>query len=171
MACLMTLQGIPYSCEANLSGVKNVWLNDWNNVTVDVSTNDLLTVTLKESANKFKKYVFAKNTGSLTKTMTKDESKGTLYYTNELTGNFNKMDMEKKLELDQLASGQIAGIVEDMNGNFWYLGKDNYASASAVTGQTGAATDDGNFYALTVTDYSATLPYAVDPSIMATIAE
>lgn len=169
MSCLMSLTGIPYACEVNLSGIKNLWLADWNEieVTADASTGTISTIT---GLDAFQKYVFAKNTGSLTKTMTKDDSKGTRYFLNEVTANFNRMDNAKRKELNALAAGQIAAIVEDMNGIYWYLGKDNYATATAVTGQTGAATDDGNFYVLTIQDMSGELPYSIDASALSELA-
>ena len=169
--CLMSLSGIPYSCDVNLSGIKALWLIDWNyvtNVEVSDSTNTISGIEL-ESSQTFGKYVFAKNTGSLTKTMTKDDSKGTRYFLNEFTCNFNKMDNAKRAELNKLAAGQIAAIVQDMNGIYWYLGKDNYATATAVTGQTGASTDDGNFYVLTIQDMSGELPYSIDASAIETL--
>ena len=166
MSCLMSLTGIPYACEVNLSGVKNLWIADWNGieVTADASTGTISAVTGLDS---FHKYVFAKNTGSLTKTMTKDDSKGTRYFLNEVTANFNRMDPAKRKELNALAAGQISAIVEDMNGMYWYLGKDNYATATAVTGQTGSDPDAGNFYVLTIQDMSGELPYSIDSSALA----
>ena len=165
MSCLISLKGIPYACEVNLSGIKNLWLADWNEigVTVDDSTGTISTIT---GLDVFEKFAFAKNTGSLTKTMTKDDSKGTRYFLNEVTANFNRMDKDKRKVLNALAAGQIAAIVEDMNHIYWYLGKDNYATATAVTGQTGAATDDGNFYVLTIQDMSGELPYSIDASAL-----
>ena len=71
------------------------------------------------------------------------------------------METAKRTELANLDGGQLVAIVEDMNGKYWYLGKDNWVSASAVTGQTGAGVDDGNFYTITLTDISSELPYEV----------
>lgn len=169
--CLMSLSGIPYECDVNLAGIKTLYLTDWNNVeSVTVDDDTISAITMKDTM-KFKKYVFAKNTGSLTKTMTKDDSKGTRYFLNEFTCNFNKMNEYKRVELNELAAGQIAGIVEDMNGIYWYLGKDNYCTATAVTGQSGASTDDGNYYSLTIQDMSGALPFPVDASAVASVIE
>lgn len=166
MPCSVTLAGIGIDCSTNLSGIKNLYLADYNEVaSVTLTTDHISAITMKETA-KFYKYTPAKNTGSLTKTLTKDESTGVKYYTNEVVAQFNRMDGSKRAELDQLDGAQLAGIVEDMNGILWYLGYDNYATASAITGQTGAGMDDGNFYSLTVTDISGQLPYPVDSSIL-----
>lgn len=168
MDCLMSLTGIAYSCDVNLSGIKALWMIDWNHIeSVEVSDETNTISDIATTGEKtFQKYVFAKNTGSLTKTMTKDDSKGTRYFLNEFTCNFNKMDNAKRAELNKLAAGQIAAIVQDMNGIYWYLGRDNYATATAVTGQTGASTDDGNFYVLTIQDMSGELPYSIDASVI-----
>lgn len=160
MACNVTLTGIALDCGTNLSGIKAIYLaNDASvgNVTV---TEEQITA-IDASAGTFYEYIPAKNTGSLTKTLTKDESTGVMYYTNEVVAQFNKMETKKRTELSNIDRGQFKAIVLDSNGKYWFLGYDNYVSATAVTGQTGAGLDEGNFYTLTLTDISAELPYEV----------
>lgn len=171
MACNVTLTGIALDCGTNLSGIKAIYLA--NDASVgDVTASEGEISAIDASAGTFKKYVPAKNTGSLTKTLTKDESTGVMYYTNEVVAQFNKMETKKRTELSNIDRGQFKAIVLDSNGKYWFLGYDNYVSASAVTGQTGAGLDDGNFYTLTLTDISAELPYEVkSEAIAAVIAE
>ena len=169
MSCNVTLTGIGYSCEANLAGVKAVYIADWNDVsTYTVSNNNITAITMA-SGKKFYEYVFNKNTAGLTSTMTKDETNGYKYYTNELTGNINKLDTTKHIEIDELMSGQLAAIVNDKNGMYWFLGQDTYATGTAATAQTGDAPDAGNYYNITITDESKVLPYSIDSSIIAGI--
>lgn len=171
MACNVTLTGIALDCGTNLSGIKALYLaNDASVGDVTVSDNEISAI--DASAGTFKKYVPAKNTGSLTKTLTKDESTGVMYYTNEAVAQFNRMETAKRTEIANIDRGQFKAIVLDSNGKYWFLGKDNYVSASAVTGQTGAGLDDGNFYTITLTDISAELPYEVkSEAIAAVVAE
>ena len=170
MACNVTLMGIALDCGTNLSGIKAIYLaNDASVGDVTVSDNEISAI--DASAGTFKKYVPAKNTGSLTKTLTKDESTGVMYYTNEAVAQFNKMETKKRTELSNIDRGQFKAIVLDSNGKYWFLGYDNYVSASAVTGQTGAGIDEGNFYTLTLTDISAELPYEVQAEVIAGIVE
>ena len=158
MACNVTLMGIPIDCGTNLSGIKAIYLaNDASVGNVTVSEEQITAI--DASAGTFYEYIPAKNTGSLTKTLTKDESTGVMYYTNEVVAQFNKMETKKRTELSNIDRGQFKAVVLDSNGKYWYLGYDNYVSATAVTGQTGAGLDDGNFYTLTLTDISAELPY------------
>ena len=160
MACNVTLMGIALDCVTNLSGIKAIYLaNDASVGNVTVSEEQITAI--DASAGTFYEYIPAKNTGSLTKTLTEDESTGVMYYTNEVVAQFNKMETKKRTELSNIDRGQFKAIVLDSNGKYWFLGYDNYVSASAVTGQTGAGLDDGNFYTLTLTDISAELPYEV----------
>ena len=168
MACSVTLTGIALDCGTNLSGIKALYLANDASVGAPTVTDGEISA-IDASAGTFKKYVPAKNTGSLTKTLTKDESTGVMYYTNEAVAQFNRMETAKRTEIANIDRGQFKAIVLDSNGKYWFLGKDNYVSASAVTGQTGAGLDDGNFYTLTLTDISRELPYEVDPTAIAAV--
>lgn len=169
MSCNVTLTGIGYSCEPNLAGVKAVYITDWNDVSTFAVTDNNITKIEMASGKKFYEYVFNKNTAGLTSTLTKNETNGYQYYTNELTGNINHMDTTKHIEINELMSGRLACIVQDKNGIFWYLGQDTYATGTAMTSQTGAAPEDGNYYNLTITDESKNLPYSIDASIISGI--
>lgn len=168
MACNVTLMGIALDCGTNLSGIKAIYLaNDSSVGAVTVTEGEISAI--DASAGTFKKYVPAKNTGSLTKTLTKDESTGVMYYTNEAVAQFNRMETAKRTEIANIDRGQFKAIVLDNNGKYWFLGYNNYVSATAVTGQTGAGLDEGNFYTLTLTDISAELPYEVQAEVIAGI--
>ena len=168
MNCNVTLMGIALDCGTNLSGVKAIYLANDSSVEGVTLTEGEITA-IDASAGSFYEYIPAKNTGSLTKTLTKDESTGVMYYTNEAVAQFNKMETAKRTELSNIDRGRFKAIVLDNNNKYWYLGYDNYVSATAVTGQTGAGLDDGNFYTLTLTDISAELPYEVKTEALADI--
>ena len=170
MACNVTLTGIALDCGTNLSGIKAIYLaNDASVGNVTLTEGEISAI--DASAGTFYEYIPAKNTGSLTKTLTKDESTGVMYYTNEAVAQFNKMETAKRKELSNIDRGHFKAVVLDSNGKYWFLGYDNYVSATAVTGQTGAGLDDGNFYTLTLTDISAELPYEVKSEAIANIVE
>jgi hypothetical protein len=158
MACTITLTGINNDCAANLSGLVKILVGSQDNAKFTKGTDG--TVTVGEGAQ-FYEYIPAKNTGSLTKTLTKDESTGVLYYTNELVAQFNKMSVDNAKEIEELAKGRLALIAVDKNGMNWALGVDDWVSVSAVSGQTGAGIDDGNFWTITFTEYSQSPAYHV----------
>ena len=161
MACLITIAGIKLDSQPSLAGIKQVWITqyaDVKSVTVDQDSNMISAITLETSA-KWYNYQFRKATGSLTSTLNVDESAGVNYVSNELALVFTKMETAKRVEIAALSIGQLAVVVEDSNGKYWFLGKDDYVSASAGTGVTGTAKGDQNAYTLTLSTDSDSYPY------------
>ena len=90
----------------------------------------------------------------------------TLYYSSVLTLKFNKLDTVKRTEFVNLAKGNLAAIVKDANGVYWYLGFDNEVSVTGGSATTGVAMGDMNGYEIQLTDLSKQLPYEVDSTII-----
>ena len=157
-----TLAGIGFDCNANLAGIKEVYITYYDNVSVEgainYSAHTISAATLSGDA-KWYTYEFARNTGSLNSTLTKDEANGTRYYTNTLELVFNKLTAAKHLEVMALAAEKLAVIVVDNNGKKWFLGADQYVSGSAEEAGTGTAADDRNGYTVTIDGTSAYLPF------------
>lgn len=169
MACLITLNGITLDCQPSLGGIKKVWLTQYSDVTgvtVDPENNMISDIT---NAGEWYEYQFRKATGSLTSTLNVDETAGTNYVSNELSLVFTKMETAKRIEIAALSIGQLCAIVLDSNGHYWFLGKDDYVSASAGAGNTGTAKGDQNAYTLTLSTDSDSYPYEIDPSKIETI--
>lgn len=169
MACLITLNGITLDCQPSLGGIKKVWLTQYagvSEVTVDPESNMISAIT---NTGEWYEYQFRKATGSLTSTLNVDETAGINYVTSELSLVFTKMETAKRIEIAALSIGQLCAIVEDSNGHYWFLGKDDYVSASAGAGNTGTAKGDQNAYTLTLSTDSDSYPYEVDPSKIETI--
>lgn len=164
MACIFTLSGIPYAgCDVNLAGVKNIYIGDRSKFQWTESEGVVtLTTTADNTDAKLYTYVPAEDTASLTKTLTRNDSTGTRYFTNEVVANFNKMDVVKRNEMMEILNGELIVVVEDNNDICWFLGYDKRVIATVMTGQTGASADDGSFYSMTLTDRSAQLPFTVN---------
>jgi len=173
MGCsLHSLAGIPQStCETNLAGIKNAYIADYEGVaSVDivsgaVESSYVVSAITMTGDSKFYAYHFAKQTGSLTSTLTKDEANGTRYFTNVAALQFSKLEARKHLEFSALAADPTALIIEDNNGKFWYLGYDSYASATEGTAQTGQGFDDLNGYNISLSAQSAYLPIEIPKSV------
>ena len=161
--CNQTLNGITLDCSHSLGGIKTVYIanyGDVESVIVDDASGTISGLTMASGAT-FQPYQFRKQTGSLTSTLTVDETAGVNYVSTELSLVFTKMETAKRIELSALSIGQLAVIVEDSNGTFWYLGKDDYVSATSGTGQSGVAKGDGNSYSIVLRDESDTYPYEI----------
>ena len=169
MACPITLAGIQLSCESSVGGLKTIYLVQSDDVT-DVTLNEegtmISNITLKSPA-KWLEYQFRRGTSSFTSTLSADETTGNNFVSSEITLVFTKMDTAKRIEVAGMAIGQLACVVLDSNGHFWFLGKDDYVSSSAGTGQTGTAKGDQNAYNITLSTESESYPYEIDPTFAA----
>ena len=167
--CNQTLAGITLDCSNNKGGIKTVYIANYGDVTgVEENEGVITGVTMAEGAT-FKAYQFRKNTGSMTSTLTADETNGLNYVTTEVSLVFTKMDTAKRVEMAALSLGQLAVIVLDSNGIYWYITPDDYASASAGTGETGAAKGDRNAYTLTLSVENDGYPIEIAESAIAEI--
>lgn len=165
--CSQILDGIALDCTNSMGGIKTVYIanyGDVKGVDVDEPNGNITGITMANETKKFKPYQFRKQTGSMTSTLNVDETTGLNYVSTELNLVFTKMETTKRMEIAALSVGQLAVIVEDCNGVFYYLGKDDYVSASAGGATTGTAKSDGNNYTLTLKDESKTYPYIIKDS-------
>ena len=169
MSCIQTLSGLAKDCAANMGGIVEVMIANFADVTGVTITDGVVSAVTMATDAKFKKYSFAKNTGSLTSTYNIDAASGVKYVTSDLLLQFNRMETSKRVEITALSLGDLAVIVKDANGKYWYLGKDEPVNASAGDGQTGTARGDANRYTITLQDESLEMPYEVDDTIIPSI--
>ena len=146
MGCLQTLTGIFLDCTNSFGGIKEVYIANYEDVTnVTVAEGEITAITMAGSA-KFKKYQFRKQTGSLTSTLNVDETAGINYVSSELNLVFTKMETAKRIEIAALSIAQLVVIVRDSNDKYYYLGYNDYVSASAGGANTGTNKGDSNSY-------------------------
>ena len=169
MSCIQTLSGLAKDCAANMGGIVEVMIANFADVTGVTITDGVISAVTMAADAKFKKYSFAKNTGSLTSTYNIDAASGVKYVTSDLLLQFNRMETSKRVEITALSLGDLAVIVKDANGKYWYLGKDEPVNASAGDGQTGTARGDANRYTITLQDESLEMPCEVDETIIPSI--
>lgn len=166
MACNQTLSGLVRDCSPNMGGIVEALIANSVDVTaVSVSDNRISAITMATSA-KFKRYSFARNTGSLASNYTIDPASGVRYVASDLVLQFNRMETAKRVEISALAQNDLVVIVKDANGKYWYLGKDEPVNATAGDGLTGTARGDRNGYSITLQDNSLEMPFEVDPDIV-----
>ena len=169
MACSQVLNGIAADCQTNVGGVREVYIANYSDVTtveIDEVSNMIKTITMADTA-KFKKYAFKKNTSSMTSTLNVDPANGVNFVQTDLALVFAKQETVKRMEIAKLSLGELRVIVLDANGKYWFLGQEEFVSATAGTAETGTNRQDGNRYTITLTDYSSSYPYEVTPTIVA----
>lgn len=165
-SCSQTLSGIARDCSGNMGGIKRVLLANKDDVsTITVTSNQISAITMASSA-KFKEYLFRLNTGNMESTAQVNNENGVKYWQTLLTLIFARMETAKRVEIMDMAQADLVGIVEDMNGKFWFLGFENPMFLNAQVTGTGTARTDRNGYSITLEDDSLELPYEVDASII-----
>lgn len=158
MACSQTLSGILNDCAASMGGIVEVYIANHSDVSAVTVTSGQVTAISMASSAKFHKYAFPRNTGSLSSNYQIDDAAGSKFVQSDLVLQFNRMDTTKRVEISALAQGELAVIVKDANGSYWYLGLDAPVKASAGDGLTGTARADRNGYSITLQDNSLDLP-------------
>ena len=169
MSCSQVLNGIAADCQTNVGGIREIYIANYDDVsavTLDETSNMIKTITMVDTA-KFKKYAFKKHTSSMTSTLNVDPANGINFVQTDLALVFAKQETVKRMEIAKLSLGELRVIVKDANGKYWFLGQEEFVSATAGTAETGTNRTDGNKYTITLTDYSASYPYEVDPTIIA----
>lgn len=169
MACNQTLSGLVKDCSPSMGGITEVLLANREDVSAVTANSGKISEITMASSSKFKKYSFARNTGSMTSTYTIDQASGVKYVTTDLLLQFNRMETAKRVEISALAVNDLVAIVKDANGIYWYLGYDEPVNASAGDGQTGTARGDANRYTITLQDNSKEMPMEVDSTIIAAL--
>lgn len=165
MACTQTLAGIIRDCLPNMGGIRAVYLANFADVSSLTEASGAITTVSMSGSAVFKKYEFARNTSSLTSNYAVNAENGTTYVESDLLMVFNRMDTAKRLEIVALAQGELVAIVEDNNGNKWYLGHDEPLTINAGDGQTGTARADRNGYSVTLRDNSLEMPFPFTGSV------
>ena len=166
-SCSQALSGIARDCTPSMGGVRRVLIANYSDVSsVEVATDKVSTITMADTA-KFHEYTFKNGIASMTHTLNVDQTTGANFVTTDLVLGFNRMETAKRVEIAALAVNDLAVIVEDNNGAYWYLGKDEPVNASAGDGGTGTARTDKNGYGITLQDNSKSYPYEVDAAIIA----
>lgn len=168
MACNnVTLIGINAKCDTSAGGIKRVLLAQKEDVTIG-TVDELGVITQITMANgkHFVQWLFRKNTGNYSTSLTSDPAIGTQAVTTDLNLQFTKAEATKRLEIQSAINAAAVVIIEDMYGQYILLGKDNEVTVTAVNQQSGTSISDLNGYTLTLQDVSLELPHFVDPSII-----
>jgi hypothetical protein len=158
MSCVQTISGILRDCAPSMGGIKRAWVANYDDVAAITETTGKVSGLTMETGKTFKEFAFRKGSSSFTSTLNVDAANGVSYVSTEINLVFSKMESQKRVEMAALAVGELAVIVEDMNGTLWYFGKDEAVVASAGDGQTGVARTDRNGYSITLLDNSASFP-------------
>jgi len=120
----------------------------WDAVVAGEIPDSAAALTLKD-------YVSPKNTSSLTQTVNASVENGTVFYTQVLSLVLNKPVAADITEVQNLAKGRLAIVVQDNNDNYFVLGHTRGAELTGGSIATGTALGDLNGYTLEFTGEEA----------------
>lgn len=152
MSCTQSIISIPRDCIPSMGGIVKAWIANHSDGQLNPNGN---TVMAYES---FVVFEVRRESSSMTSTITADPKTHTRFVTTEVSLVFPHMNEEKRAAIEVLLASDMALVVKDANGKYWYLGADNPVNVSGGTAQTGTAAGDSNNYTLTLQDVSRNLP-------------
>lgn len=174
MSCIQNINGIARDCNANMGGIRKVYIAPYDEGVTLTETDGVITaITLSEGAGKFMAFNFREGAADLSHTSQIDNANGTNFMQSVLTMSFARQDATKRMEINALLKGEVMVIVVDNNGKANFLGKDAPVVAQAGdNGGKGANKTDANKYDIALVDNSLELPlFFSDLSVFANVVE
>lgn len=148
MSCNLTA-GIALGCRDNIGGLKTMWITDYTNIlALTATTGD--TITTISGTGTFYEFQLIRTSSQHTETVNASLENGTVFYQGETVTFFTKLEQAKRNILKTLAQNQrLAIVIEDNNGDYFYLGQTYGCYVTAGTSVTGLALGDRNGYNIT----------------------
>ena len=186
-----SLASIDARCDMSFGGIKRVLIalrDDVEDVYIDPlavytgtdpdendipNDNELITDIIMKSTTEevdgeqvqvfktFYEFLFRRNTASYTSTIAPDVAIGNSFATTEVTLQFSKAEAKKRMIIQSLINAGAVMIIEDMYGQYIYLGKDREVVVTNGVMQSGTAESDLNGFTLTLQDISLELPHFI----------
>jgi hypothetical protein len=165
MACT-TIESILKGCDNNIGGITSIYINDQDSV-----DNDLIDVTawvitdFGALTTQFVPFEFRRNTGMYTEEAAIDLVNGSSFVTQTITLIFHRREAAKSKAIKILGEGQrdLALVVGDSNGKYWYFPK---AQLTAVSEGSGTAKADGSKYSISMVAENENLAYEVAAAVI-----
>lgn len=156
MSCSIT-NGRNLPCKSSVGGLKNIYFSDFDSANISSLTPTAGVITFGGS-EEFYKYEI-KGNSSLETSINSSRENGTTFYESTLNATFTYLDSATQEEIKLLAAGRPQIVIEDYNGNFFLVGKDNGAEVTGGSIATGAAMGDLSGFTLTLTSQETAPPF------------
>ena len=167
MACVSFSGGISLNCENNIGGLTKLYLTDFDNVVSLASAGGTISTITLATASKFYEFEFNRNSATFTEDLVKSVEAGSALFEQTVTVTIPRRDVQKRNTLALLTQRDLACIVKDSNGFFWYPGETEGLYLSEATSTSGTAKADGSNYVLTLKGFEVDRSQGVAPGIIA----
>lgn len=169
MACVSFSGGISKDCENNLGSLVKLYLTDFDNIVNYTESGGTVSAITMASASYFYEFEFNRNSATYTEDLVKSVESGSALFEQTITVTIPRRDVVKRNTLSLLTQRDLAVIIKDGNGIYWYPGEVEGVYLSESTSTSGTAKADGSNYTLTLKGFEAERAPAVDPTIIAAL--
>ena len=166
MACVSFSGGISKDCENNIGGLTKVYLTDFDNITGYTQSGGTVSSISLAAASYFYEFEFNRNSATFTEDLVKSVEAGSALFEQTLSLTIPRRDVSKRNTLSLLTQRDLAVIIKDSNGLYWYPGAAEGIYLSESTSTTGTAKADGSNYVLTMKGFEQVRAYGVAPGIV-----
>ena len=150
MACVTFSGGIAKDCANNIGGLTKVYLTDFDNIVSFTQSGGTVSSITMASASHFYEFEFNRNSATFTEDLVKSVEAGSALFEQTLTLTIPRRDVSKRNTLGLLTQRDLAVIIKDSNGLYWYPGEVEGMYLSESTSTSGTAKADGSNYVLTL---------------------
>lgn len=152
-----------------MGGVRAVMLTAWANVLDKVVYDGVIAWIDIAEGSMFTAFELPAETAQMALQWYVDKPANNRYVEANLSLYFPRMETGKRVELEKVVNMDLAVLVQDRNGKWWFLGDERPVTLAGGGGATGAGPGDRNGYTLELTNISKTLPLEVPDEIVARI--
>lgn len=157
MACVTLSKGRKLACRSNATGgFKAIGVVAWEDGMFDVTNGEL--ETLPTEIVSIYRYELKNSGNTYVEEITTDDEARTIAYNGTLSVVLQKLDLETRNEVNELAKGELSIFVETNTGEILLIGQEFGALLTGGNANTGGARTDFNGWNLTFTT-SESEPY------------
>lgn len=169
MACT-TLTDIVKGCDNSIGGITAVYVNDMDNITSVTEDSAAWEVTAITQTSRFQTFQFRRNVGNYTEDSSIDLINGSSFITATINLMLHRREAAVSRALKILGEGQrdLALIVKDANGKFWYFPNAQLSTLGEGSGTTKA---DNSKYSVAFVAETEYLAKEVDSTIIDALLE
>ena len=170
MSCSALTAGFLDLCNDGTGGIEAIFIANGPVESITESAGNITAITVGGAAltpSDFFEFATPRQSSSITETTTVSQENGTLFFDQQLTCVFNKMEATKRDQLLLMAQATTMVVVaKDGNGNYWSIGVEKGAFLVSGSATSGVAYGDRSGYEIVIGGLEASPMYTVTSTIV-----
>ena len=170
MSCSNLSAGFLDLCNDGLGGIEKIFIANGPVESITATGGTITAITVGGSAltpSDFFEFETPRQVSSITENATVSQENGTLFFDQQLTMSFNKMEAAKRDQLLLMAQAtSMVVVAKDGNGKYWSIGVEKGAFLVSATATSGVSMGDKNGYEIVVGGLEPAPMYEVTSTIV-----